>query len=286
LVGAILEPLKVYQLNLDVESQLTMPIHQCRFAAWIDTFALTASIYTLTFIGFDRYLKVRKPLQYRSRMTTSKSMKIIFTIWLISTAFATYAATPHSGSTGVLSTSDTFCSLFDDRNKIKGFYTFLAVSAFFLPIAVILVMYALVFVVVHKRQKMLRNGELGQTCNDRNQRNAFLQDLKAIRMLLVVVGVFILCWGPTFICVMLSYHYPNFVDSDNRSLTYWYLISTGRTLVLTLFNSLCNPIIYACLDQTYREAFKNLFQRMMCRPNSRRQPPETIELRTLRTILD
>jgi hypothetical protein len=286
LVGMILEPLlMVYQHSPDVESRLTISIHQCRFAVWIDTFAFAASIYTLTFISFDRYLKVRKPLQYRSRMTTSKSLKIIFIIWLISTAFATYAATPHSGSRGILYTSVKYCSP-TDGNKIKVFNTFVAVGAFFLPNVVILVMYALIFVVVHKRQKMLRNGELGQTCNDGNQRSAFLQDLKTIRMLLVVVGVFILCWGPHFICLMLVLYYPNFVDSDNRSLSYWYLFYTGRTVVFTLplFNSLCNPIIYACLDKTYREAFKNLFQQMKCRPSSRRrQPPEAMELRPLRT---
>ena len=285
LVGMILEPLMVYQRSLDVESRRTMSIHQCRFAVWIDTFALSASIYTLTFISFDRYLKVKKPLQYRSRMTTFKSLKIIFVILLISTAFATFAATPLSGSTGILDTSQKVCSPVDD-NKRTEFYTFVAVSAFFLPTIVILVMYALIFVVVHKRQKMLRNGELGQTCNDGNQRSAFLQDLKTIRMLLVVVGVFILCWGPFFICKMLALYYPNFVDSDNRSLSYWRLFFAGRTVVFTLplFNSLCNPIIYACLDKTYRGAFKNLFQRMMCRSRPRRrQPPEAIELRPLRT---
>ncbi|CAB4022820.1 5-hydroxytryptamine receptor 1-like [Paramuricea clavata] len=222
LVGMILEPLTLYQLSLLVESRRTMSIHLCRFTVWIDTFALSASIYTLTFISFDRYLKIRKPLQYRSRMTTSKSLKIIFIIWLISTAFATYAATPDSGSGGILFTSIRYCSPFDG-NKLKVFNTFVAVSAFFLPTVVILVMYALIFVVVHKRQKMLRNGELGQTCNVQNQRSAFLQDLKTIRMLLVVVGVFILCWGPHFICLMLAFYYPNFVDNDNRSLSYWYL---------------------------------------------------------------
>jgi hypothetical protein len=272
LVGMILEPLKVYQVTLDHESRDIMSIHLCRFLIWIDTLALAASIYTLTFISFDRYLKVKKPLQYRSRMTTSKSLKIIFIIWFISTAFATYAATPHSGSVGILRTSGKDCSPVDDNKKTE-FYTFVAVSAFFLPTVVILVMYALIFVVVHKRQKMLRNGELGQTPNVQNQRSAFLQDLKTIRMLLVVVGVFILCWGPLFICAMLALHYQNFVDSNSQLLFF----------TLPLLNSLCNPIIYACLDKTYREAFKKLFQRMMCRPSSRRrQPPAVIELPPLR----
>ena len=189
----ILAPLKMYILNLGIESFGSMSIHLCRFMSWIDSFVLAASIYTLTFISFDRYLKISKPLQYKSRITTSKSLKIIFIIWLISTAFATYAATPYSGSSGILKSSGSFhCSADYTYNDVKIFNTFLAVSAFILPTAVILVMYALIFIVVHKRQKMLRNGDLVQTCNDRNKRT-FLRDLKVIRMLLVIVGVFILC---------------------------------------------------------------------------------------------
>ena len=81
---------------------------------------------------------------------------------LISTALAIYAATPHSGSTGILFTSARICSSVNE-NRRKQFFTSLAVIAFFLPTAVMLVMYALIFVLVHKRQKMLRNGELGQS---------------------------------------------------------------------------------------------------------------------------
>jgi hypothetical protein len=68
-----------------------------------------------------------------------------------------------------------------------------------------LVLYARIFVVVHKRQKMLRNGELGETSNNQNQRTAFVQDLKVIRMLLAVVGEFILCFGPFFVWALLEY---------------------------------------------------------------------------------
>jgi hypothetical protein len=172
-------------------------------------------------------------------MTTSKSLKIIFIIWLISTAFATYAATPHSGSRGILFTSLGYCSSVD-LNEV--FYTFVAVTAFFLPTAVTLVLYALIFVVVHKRQKMLRNGELGQTCNDRNQRSAFLQDLKAVRMLLVVVGVFILCWGPYFINLLLIWYYKqNYIDWDSTSFSYWRRFPIAIKVIdrLPYFNSLC-----------------------------------------------
>ena len=282
LVGILVAPLQVYQLNHDFEIAHDMFVHLCRFFRWIDIFALTASISSLTFISFDRYLKISKPLQYKSRMTTSKSLKVIFIICLISTAFATYAATPHSGSYGVLVTRG-YCPV--DETKSKGFYTFLAVSAFFLPTGVISVMYTLIFRAAHKRQKMLQNGELGQTCDDRDQRTVFLQDLKVIRMLLVVVGMFILCWGPYFIFTLIFYYKPNFRNWNySGSLRRWQRILTIEQVlgILPYFNSLCNPIIYACLDQNYRQAFRHLFQRMCQRQNSRRQSPDAIELRQLR----
>ena len=284
LVGTLVAPLQVYEVTHIRELLFKIvSIHLCRFLIWIDVFALTASICSLTFISFDRYLKISKPLQYKSRMTTSKSLKIIFIIWFISTAFATYAATPYSGGSGILILR-TVCPV--DETKTKGFYTFLSISVFFLPTGVISVMYTLIFVVAHKRQRMLRNGELGQTCGHRNQRTVFLQDLKVIRMLLFVVGVFIFCWGPFFVYILILMYTANFDNVISWSLNRWRLMLTTEEILYTLpyFNSLCNPIIYACLDQKYRQALKHLFQRMICRRrNSRRQPPDAIELRQLGT---
>ena len=281
LVGIFIGPVRVYRLNLEYKSH-TMSIHFCRFKVWLDTLAVTASVYTLMFISFDRYLKISKPLQYRSRMTTSKSLKIIFIIWLISTAYATYAATPDSGSYGFLARVGGLCPDYHSGTESKrdGYTTFLYASVIFLPAIVIMIMYARIFVVVHKRQRMLRNGELGETSTGQNQRSVLRQDLKNVRMLLIVVGVFFFCWLP------LSISHLSFIYNSN-AFNGWsfrsFNIYREATWLLPLINSLCNPIIYACLDQTYREAFKNLFQKMMCRTRSNtQQPPAAIELRPLR----
>ena len=284
LVGIFVGPMRVYELNLlqNYESRRDISIHFCRFMVWLDTLTVTASVYTLMFISFDRCLKISKPLQYRSRMTTSKSLKIIFIIWLISTASATYAATPDSGSYGFLANGGSFCPDYDGGtlSKRDGYFTFLYISVIFLPAIVILIMYALIFVVVHKRQKMLRNGELGETSTGQNERSVLRHDLKNVRMLLIVVGAFFFCWLPLSITEFTSIYNPEtFNGWSFRSL----IIYIWVIYLLPLINSLCNPIIYACLDQTYREAFKHLFQKMMCRTRSNtQQPPAAIELRPLR----
>ena len=282
LVGIFIGPVKVYRLNLDYKSRHTVSIYLCRFMVWIGTLALTASVYTLTFISFDRYFKISKPLQYRSRMTTSKSLKIIFIIWLISTAFAVHAATTDSGSYGFLANGGGLCPDYynGSRNKRGGYITFLYISVIFLPAIVILIMYARIFVVAHKRQKMLRNGELGETSTGQNQRSVLRHDLKIVRMLLIVVGVFFFCWLPYSITILLYTYNPNAFKgwSFRSGIIYGWII-----YLVPLIYSLCNPIIYACLDQTYREAFKDLFQKIMCRTRSNtQQPPAVIELGQLK----
>ncbi|XP_028418718.1 5-hydroxytryptamine receptor 2B-like [Dendronephthya gigantea] len=138
-VGIFVAPMTANELNFVHESQDAKPTHTCRFMVWLDTFALTASFYILTVISFDRYLKISKPLHYRSRMTTFKLLKIISCIVLISSV-----------------------------------------------------------------------SEAAEACQN-----------------------------------------------------------------------LCNPVIYAWLDQTYRKAFKHLFKKIMCRPDARRHPPIVpIELRS------
>ena len=263
--GMLIAPMSLYYSSIDHESRLHMSVHLCRFFLWLDILVLTASIYTLAFISFDRYLKITKPLQYKCIMTTSKSLKKIFIIWVISISFATYAATPVSGSRGILVGLE-IC-LDPVVKQAKRFYTFLVPFVIFVPAIVTMVMYASIFVVAHKRHKMLRNGELGETSSNlQRQRSVLRRDLMIMRMLLVVVGVFILCWFPSVILILVYfYNFSHFPWNKSLSQTISLSIFSAVTQLLPLVNSLCNPLIYACMDQTYREAFKRLFQRMIYR---------------------
>ena len=178
---------------------------------------------------------------------------------------------PLGGASGVIlkrSQVDTICYL--DMNEL--FYTLYTVSIIFVPITLMVIMYVRIFLVAHKRHRMLRNGELGQTFN---VRSVFLLDLKVIRMMVIVVGVFIFCWCPWLVMNIIWEYHPD-LPLNKRE----FLIFDAVIFVLPYFNSLCNPIIYAWFDRTYREAFKHLFKQSMCRRVSRRrQPPHAIELR-------
>ncbi|XP_028398860.1 LOW QUALITY PROTEIN: 5-hydroxytryptamine receptor 1E-like [Dendronephthya gigantea] len=155
LVGIFVALLSYYAVLLYDQPISTPVCSSLSFYDVIDTFALTTSIYTLTVISFDRYLKISKPLRYKTRMTTSTTKKLLFLIGFVSAVIATYSATPYSGSHGLLATGSGVCSGSDEG---EVFETFLSISAFFLPDTIILVMYGLIFILVHRRNKKLVNG--------------------------------------------------------------------------------------------------------------------------------
>ncbi|XP_028414348.1 5-hydroxytryptamine receptor 7-like [Dendronephthya gigantea] len=225
-VGLFVAPILSCQIfNEKENNERINSIHLCRFIIWVDSFAATASIYTLTFISFDRYLKVSRPLQYRTRMTNSKSRNIIRTIWFIAASYATLSLFPYENYSGIILYPR--CGLVS-----KGLHTFTAVSAFFVPTIIILVMQSLIFFAAHNRRKRMQNGELGQIyTKDRVKRKDFHQDLRVIRMF----------YAHCFIILRITHTLP-------------------------IFNSLLNPIIYACLDVTYKKAFKHLLRRI-CQRN-------------------
>ncbi|XP_028398868.1 D(1C) dopamine receptor-like [Dendronephthya gigantea] len=134
-----------------------------------------------------------------------------------------YSASPLSDSGGVLETGSWGrCREADDP---MNFYLTLFIIVFLLPTLVILVMYVLIFRVARKRQKMLRNGELGQASIDLNQQTAVhRQDMKVIRLLVIIMGVFMLCWSPWFILV----YYSIFGDYSNLNEWVRYCNDVGK----------------------------------------------------------
>jgi hypothetical protein len=250
LIGVLFCPFHLY--NNVHEAGITS-IDLCRYYIWLNVFAESASIDTLTLISVDRYLKISQPLRYNLLMTTSKSFILIIIIWLISIAYATLAMFSYERSRGIQITPNYGCT-----NQSSVFFTVSAISAFSLPTFITLTMYTRILILAHKRRKAARNGQLGQTNQIATRRTSFYQDLKNIRMMAIVMGAFIICWGPFFTFKILSIYNPQsiqfFVQSDVASV----LVAD----ILPLLNSVCNPIIYAYFDERYREAFKRLFKKM------------------------
>ena len=190
-------------------------------------------------------------------MTTFRAFILISFIWLFSSGFSTLRVFAVSTRTEVVAVIQCV--------RLERQYSIITIIGplifFFVPTLIITAMYTSIFYIAHKRQKMIRNGALGETvaADHQFQRKALLQDLKIIRMLALVVFTFFVCWAPFFILLLLLNYKEDYIvmSLGMRNLEIVVLVFIS---ILPLFNSLCNPIIYACFDRQYCKAFKRLLR--------------------------
>jgi len=77
----------------------------------------------------------------------------------------------------------------------------------------------------------------------------FRSEAKITKMLFVVVAVFFVCWTPLVIGTVLYA-----VNAEPKNFN---LLSLG--FLVASMNSICNPIIYAFMNESFRNAFRDMF---------------------------
>lgn len=74
----------------------------------------------------------------------------------------------------------------------------------------------------------------------------------------VVIGVFILCWGPSTVYYFIANVYP---ESYQGSFKRYKDIAGATMKILTFCNSFMNPLIYFWLNIDFRKAFIRVLKR-------------------------
>ncbi|KAA8583617.1 hypothetical protein FQN60_014825 [Etheostoma spectabile] len=111
------------------------------------------------------------------------------------------------------------------------------IFAFIMPVLIITVCYGLMILRL-KSVRMLS----GSQEKDRNLR-------RITRMVLVVVAVFIVCWTPIHIFVIIT-ALINIPTSTLQTITWHFCIALGYT------NSSLNPVLYGYLDENFKRCFR------------------------------
>ncbi|XP_069565729.1 alpha-1A adrenergic receptor-like isoform X1 [Brachyistius frenatus] len=240
----------------------------CDIWAAVDVLCCTASIMSLCVISIDRYIGVRRPLQYPMIVTEKRALLAMLGIWILAIVIS---IGPLLGWKQPPSHDDTVCLITEEP-----FYAlFSSLGSFYIPTAVILAMYCRVYVVAKRTTKNLEAGmmkersensnELTMRIHRRNQPSAdpggaskpgasalslklqkFSREKKAAKTLGVVVGMFILCWLPFFMALPIG----SFSSSLRPPETFFKVI-----FWLGYFNSCLNPIIYPCYSREFKQAF-------------------------------
>ena len=230
-------------------------IHTCKFWNWIDIFCEAASITTLTVISIDRYYRISQPFYYREKMTKGVAMIIIISIWAYASLLATLGLIPYAGAKGV-TLEDGKC-----KNSNKIFYTLAAVMAFFFPLAILIIMYTLIFRIALYHFRKTNAVTMVDTVTGKQLHYSAHKDLKATRTIFIVVSTFVVCWGPFFTLFLINQYQPSALKSSgNKTYT---LLAVIFFILLPSANSFFNPIIYACFDKVYRRSFRKILLKLV-----------------------
>uniref|UniRef100_A0A8C5EEG1 G-protein coupled receptors family 1 profile domain-containing protein n=1 Tax=Gouania willdenowi TaxID=441366 RepID=A0A8C5EEG1_GOUWI len=210
----------------------------CVFYIALSFVSTAASIGTVVLISVDRYVAVCDPMHYQTKVTANRAKICIVLCWLCSTIFHTVMLKDNIEHPGGFDSCAGGCTFY--LPPFAGVVDLLC--SFIIPISVIVILYVRVFMVAVSQARAMRSHVAVVTLQNSLKVNR--SELKAARVLGVVVVVFVLCLTPLYL-VLLTIGLG--VESASS-----YIFVVG----LFFFNSLLNPVIYAFMYPWFRKCVK------------------------------
>ncbi|XP_065122301.2 sphingosine 1-phosphate receptor 4 [Paramisgurnus dabryanus] len=192
--------------------------------------ALAASIFSLLLIAVERYATMMKPVQQK---TATKIYRVYIMIALCWVTALVIGFLPLMGWNCVcnLKNCSTLLPLYSKS------YILFALVIFFIILLTIGALYFAIY--CHVRSST-------ETAALRSNKRS----LRLLKAVISIVGVFMVCWGPLFILLLVDF----FCYSRSCSTLY----SPGWVIAMAVLNSAMNPFIYSFGSLELRKAICSL----------------------------
>ncbi|XP_030630808.1 neuromedin-K receptor [Chanos chanos] len=215
----------------------------CKFHNFFPVAAVFASIYSMTAIAVDRYIAIIHPL--KPRLSAKVTRGVITCVWVLAVGLA-FPLCFFSRTRQI--PQRTLCYVDWPRSTDHSvmYHIIVAVLVYLLPLVVMGITYTIVGL-------SLWGSQIPGNSSQNNQ-NQLRAKRKVVKMMMVVVVTFALCWFP--------YHVYFIVTGINRQLTKRKYIQQVylSVLWLAMSSTMYNPIIYCCLNSRFRAGFKRAFR--------------------------
>ena len=206
--------------------------------------------WTLLLLSFERLLAVKYPYKYEKYVTKRNILFSIIFIWLITIAIDIFP---------FVSEENGYCLY--NPSKIWGLCVIFIYNI--IPFCLISINYLLIWKVAAKFEYYDRKREYilskqnqdedfcDRTGNKIKKRFCFIKlatEIKATKTSLILLSVYIVCWGPLGITYMID-HFCNSCISGNKSFD----ILTAFVKYLCFSSSLLAPVAYCWLNKMYQQ---------------------------------
>lgn len=227
LVGVIVFP---FSMAYSLSSCLHYEGLFCKIRGSFDISLSTCSILNLCCISIDRYYAVCQPLMYRTKINDSVVMIMILASWGVSALIGI--------SVIIAGLNSAKCA---ERCLIDVLVenTIGPILSFYLPVIIMLCIYMKIFFVAQRQACSIQSTTKSGLTVSKLER-------KATKTLATVLGVFLICWTPFFLCITILPFINDTVPVPVIESLNW----------LTLVNSMLNPFIYSFFYSWFRSALK------------------------------
>nr|XP_046230028.1 trace amine-associated receptor 1-like [Scatophagus argus] len=232
-VADLLVGVLVFPLNMEFTVTFCMYHNDlfCKIRDTVDGTLGTSSILNLCCISIDRYYAVCQPLTYATKMNVCVVVIMILVSWGVSVLLAVGFA---------------IAGLYREKCGDMCFINILfanilgPIFSFYLPVIIMLCIYLKIFLVAQRQARSIQSIKSGAAVSK--------MERKATKTLAIVMGVFVMCWSPFFLCF----------TSQVLSLVSVPVVVFEALNWLALSNSMLNPFIYAFFYSWFRSAFRTI----------------------------
>ncbi|XP_055504995.1 melanocyte-stimulating hormone receptor-like [Leucoraja erinacea] len=192
----------------------------------IDLMICTSMISSLSFlaaIAADRYITIFYALRYHVIMTTRNAAIIIVGIWIVS------------------SVSSILFIVYSE----SGAVIICLISFFFAMLLIMGGMYFHMFTLAQSHTKKMMMQRKKRTAHQ-------AANMKGAITLTILLGLFLICWSPFFLHLLLI------ISCPNNPYCLCFTSHFNMFLILIICNSVFDPIIYALRSQELRKTVKEI----------------------------
>ncbi|KAI4503850.1 hypothetical protein M0802_001253 [Mischocyttarus mexicanus] len=209
----------------------------CKIVQYLIIVTAYASVYTLVLMSLDRYLAVVHPITSMSWRTENNAILAIGIAWAVIFALSTPALVIHGEDMEDWSSENSTACRILPQYDWSFFQVSFFLTSYLLPLTLICVFYVCMLVRLWRGARVSAESRRGRR--------------RVTRLVLVVVGVFAICWCPIQVILVTK-------SLDRYPLKSVTIIIQIVSHILAYTNSCVNPILYAFLSDNFRKAFRKI----------------------------
>ncbi|XP_049615197.1 pyroglutamylated RF-amide peptide receptor [Syngnathus scovelli] len=264
-----------FTLLQNITSQWVGGALVCKAVPFVQTTAVVTGILTMTCIAIERYLGIVFPLRMRQESASERAYKMLGLVWTASLVVGSpmlFVQQLKVKYDFVYERRHVCCQeIWQSRSERQAYTTFIMVALFLFPLAAMLFLYTRIAFELWTR-KRVGDWSVLNAMNDRERLKMARKKKRAVKMMIIIVLLFTICWAPFHTVHMLfEYH-----DLENKLDDVTLNMTIAVVQAIGFFNSFNNPIVYAFMNENFKKSCISALSRCTRRPGRRadvRTPP-------------